>query len=143
VEAALSGGVVLHARDDCYRDMASMHGSYKRVSESEAAIDLIGQAIDRWQVKECRWLLDQPVSNSGRLKTQLREIAQNRGWTWRVDLVPDPDRILKDCPHIVVSADSAILDQADRWFNLAAAVVGMHVQDAWVVDLSSDRLRQT
>ena len=34
IEAALSGGVILHSRDGCYRDMASMHGSYRRVEET-------------------------------------------------------------------------------------------------------------
>ena len=35
IEAALSGGVV-HARDGCYRDMASMHGSYRKVAETDS-----------------------------------------------------------------------------------------------------------
>ena len=34
VEAALAGGVVLAARDGAYRDMASMHGSYRKVAET-------------------------------------------------------------------------------------------------------------
>ena len=34
VEAALAGGVILVGRDGCYRDMASMHGSYRKVSET-------------------------------------------------------------------------------------------------------------
>src|SRR5262245_9389316 len=34
LEAALAGGVLLRARDGCVRDMASMHGSWKRVHET-------------------------------------------------------------------------------------------------------------
>src|SRR5690606_19606795 len=34
VEAALAGGVILQARDETYRDMASMHGNYRRIAET-------------------------------------------------------------------------------------------------------------
>ena len=36
IEAALAGGVILAARDGAYRDMASMHGSYRKVAETRA-----------------------------------------------------------------------------------------------------------
>ena len=42
VEAALAGGVVLAARDGAYRDMASMHGSYRKVAETLPALEMIG-----------------------------------------------------------------------------------------------------
>ncbi len=38
LEAALAGGVLLRGRDGCLRDMASMHGSYRRVAETEPAL---------------------------------------------------------------------------------------------------------
>ena len=37
VEAALAGGVILAARDRTYRDVASMHGSFRRVEETRPA----------------------------------------------------------------------------------------------------------
>jgi hypothetical protein len=45
VEAALAGGVLLLARDGCLRDMASMHGHYRRVEETAVAVDLIGRTL--------------------------------------------------------------------------------------------------
>jgi hypothetical protein len=45
IEAALSGGVILRARDGCYRDMASMHGSYRKVEETISAIHILGELI--------------------------------------------------------------------------------------------------
>ena len=68
VEAALSGGVVIVGRDGCYRDMASMHGSYRKVTETRPALMLIGEVLAELGTGECQWYLDQPVSNSGRLK---------------------------------------------------------------------------
>src|SRR5215213_2775070 len=38
VEAALAGGVVIVGRDGAWRDMASMHGTWRRVEETGPAI---------------------------------------------------------------------------------------------------------
>lgn len=136
VEAALSGGVILEARDGCYRDMASMHGSYRKVEETVPAISIVGDVLARWGVTGCRWLLDAPVSNSGRLKTMLRETGQDHGWNWDVELVANPDTLLVYADSIVASADSHVLDHAPRWFNLAREAIDLRVPSAWKVDLS-------
>ncbi len=163
VEAALAGGVILAARDGAYRDMASMHGSYRKVAETIPALDVLGRTLAALGVTECRWFLDQPVSNSGRLKGILEAMAAARNWPWRAELVADPDIVLADPmagvadrtppppqpppvveragelpwqPGIVVAtADSAILDRCPAWFNLARETVVQRVPEAWVVDL--------
>lgn len=136
IEAALSGGVLLLGRDGCIRDMASMHGNYRKVDETIPATELIGRVLAEWQPAHCRWLLDQPVSNSGRLKVLLKDIAVKRAWPWQVDLVPDPDALLKTSSEIVVTADSGILDHADRWFNFVSRVIESRAADVSVIDLS-------
>ena len=136
LEAALSGGVILGARDGCYRDMASMHGNYRKVDETLPGIHIVGELAAQWQVAACQWLLDQPVSNSGGLKKILLEVGRERGWEWQVELVPDPDAVLKRTEHIVASSDSQILDHVQRWFNLARVAIDVRAGDAWVVDLS-------
>jgi len=136
LEASLAGGVILQGRDGCYRDMASMHGSYRKVAETIPAIGMLGELLEEWKVASCRWLLDKPVSNSGRLKTILREAAEEHGWNWTIDLVSDPDPLLAGCKQIVATADSEILNQAGRWFNLAREVIDTQVKDVWIVDLS-------
>jgi len=136
IEAALSGGVILHARDNCYRDMASMHGSYRKVEETIPALQIVGGLLVEWKVAESCWLLDQPVSNSGRLKIMVQELASEHGWNWRTEVVPDPDDMLIATDRIVASADSQILNQATRWFNMARVTIDSRVSDAWVVDLS-------
>jgi len=135
VEAALSGGVMLHSRDGCYRDMASMHGSYRKVEETIPAIRLLGDALAAWGVAQCRWFLDRPVSNSGRLKTLLTEMAIENEWHWDVELVPDPDVVLKECQRIVATADSEILDHCQQYLNIVRIVVAERVPDARVVRL--------
>ena len=76
------------------------------------------------------------ASNSGRLKTVLREVAGENGWDWSVELVMSPDAVLVKSDRIVASSDSVILDGCGRWVNLARCVVEEAVADTWVIDLS-------
>ena len=76
IEAALADGAVLHCRDGTFRDMASMHGTYRKVRETVPAIEMIGRWIAALAPSECLWYLDRSVSNSGRLKTILLEVAE-------------------------------------------------------------------
>jgi hypothetical protein len=139
VEAALAGGVLLIGRDGVLRDMASVHGSFRKVAETLPAIELLGEFLTRCCVAECRWYLDSPVSNSGRLKTLLRETAEAQTWPWRVELVASPDRVLKSSASeatapIVASSDSAILDACGPWIDLAHEVVWTKLSPAMIVD---------
>lgn len=138
IEAALSGGVILAARDGTCRDMASMHGSYRKVAETLPALGLLGSTLDSLGAAECRWLFDQPVSNSGRLKGLIEQMAVAHQWRWAVELTPDPDNVLSNAPAgvIVVTADSAILDRCPAWFNLAKETIARRCPDAWVVQLT-------
>ena len=136
IEAALSGGVLLHARDSTFRDMASIHGSYRKVEETTPALELAGQVLAELKPARCIWYLDQPVSNSGRLKTIMMNAAEKRLWKWRVEIVANPDALLIESADPIASADSVILDGCQRWFNLARRIVTAKAPSANVVDLS-------
>ena len=43
VESGLSGGLILIGRDGCYRDLASIHGTYRKVEETVPALCGNGQ----------------------------------------------------------------------------------------------------
>jgi hypothetical protein len=135
VEAAMAGGMILESQDGCWRDMASMHGTYRRVEETIPAITLTGETLERLEVEHCRWLIDQPVSNSGRLRAMLLEVAAEKNWNWSVDVVRDPDPLLAACENIVCSADSAILNKCKQWFNLAKSVLAPLRDQWWIVTL--------
>jgi len=137
VEAALGGGIVLVGRDGCYRDLASMHGTYRRVAETATALQLAGESLAELDVACCRWYFDSPVSNSGRLKSLALQIAAENNWNWQVELDANPDRRLIEAAHPVASADSAVLDQCGNWFNLARYIVRRHVPQAWIVSFAS------
>ncbi len=137
VEAALSNGVLLLGRDGCLRDMVSLHGAFRRVEETLPAVDLLLRHLESLGPSTCRWLLDAPVSNSGRLAQTIRDQAGKRATrtSHSVELVPNPDPVLKRCRNVVVTADRAILDRRITWFDLARHVVETHRPGARVLAL--------
>jgi len=135
MEAALSGGVLIRCRDDCLRDLSSVHGSYRSVTETEEAIGLISEALLAATPASAVWLLDQPVSNSGRLAQRIREMSVERDWPWTVEVVMNPDKVIRASDQIAVTSDSNILDGVKGWINLGELLVAQRLPEAWVVDL--------
>ena len=130
IESALSGGFIFVGRDGCYRDLSSVHGTYKRVQETHQAILLCGQALEQLKVTSALWLLDQPVSNSGRLKKNMQEVAENQGWNWNVELCKSPDAELKKANGVTITTDAVILDSVDNWFNFNRFIIESSIPDA-------------
>ena len=138
IEAALSGGVLLICRDGAVRDLASMHGSYRKVDETTEAVECIAAALDAVTELHVLWLLDSPVSNSGRLAAIVRNFASENGLRWEVELVHDTDARLIDSPYAVATSDSNVLDGASNWVNLAAGVIRALPCTPWMVDLHTE-----
>ncbi|MHC4259593.1 MAG: DUF434 domain-containing protein [Planctomycetota bacterium] len=136
VEAAISGGVVFKGRDGCLRDLASIHGTYRKVTETIPAVQLIGGFLNGLGVTSVLWLLDSPVSNSGRLKTLIGEMSCENNWDWEIQLVPSPDAKLIRTDAVVASSDSVVLDGCKRWVNLARAIIEQKLPETCLVDLS-------
>jgi hypothetical protein len=144
IEAAMSGGMIFTGRDGCCRDLASIHGTYRKVIETIPAVELIGGFLQQLGAAQTLWLLDSPVSNSGRLKTLIREIAEKNGWHgfdkltagWQIELVISPDAALIKADAIVASSDSVVLDGCGRWVNLAAEIIKAKIPSAKIIDLT-------
>jgi hypothetical protein len=141
VESALSGGLILVGQDGCHRDLASVHGTYRKVEETVPALELILDHLATLNAPRVDWYLDKPVANSGRLKTLLAELVASRPIAdtgraeWNIELVNSPDRVLAGHASSVVTSDSVILDACDAWLNLAADLITTRCPGAWIVDL--------
>lgn len=123
LEGALSGAYIFKGMDSVYRDIAGVHGSYKRVQKTEQAIEIIGQTLTEFGVTKIYWFLDKPVSNSGRLKVRLLEKAAASNYDWEVELVFNPDKAVAEHGAIAISGDGWVIDQAAHWFNLTAILL--------------------
>ena len=135
IESALAGGIILIGRDGCCRDLAGLHGTYRDVAETRTAAELIGAAAEERRVRRCRWLLDRPVSNSGRLRDILLSVAENSDLSWQIDLEFSPDHVLSETDAVVATSDSLILDRCQRWSNLGREIIQTAIPHARIIDL--------
>jgi hypothetical protein len=135
IEAALSGGVLLLGRDGCIRDLASIHGTYRKVEETVPALELIRSFTDQLKVSKVLWVLDSPVSNSGRLKGLILQVGTNAGIPWEVELARNPDAVLANTGMVGCTTDGPVLDACSRWTNLTTALIRRLLPAARVIDL--------
>jgi hypothetical protein len=136
IEAAMSGGLLIRSRDLSIRDLSSVHGSYRSVEETDRAIQLLGEVFESIKPGYVRWLLDRPVSNSGRLAQRINRMASQQNWPWTVETVFNPDKLIRDSTSIAVTSDSAILDHSAHWVNLNHHLITRYLSDSWLIDLS-------
>lgn len=140
VESALAGGLVLIGCDGACRDLASVHGTYRKVTETTPAIDLMIVHAASLGVSAVDFFLDRPVSNSGRLKAAIADRIEHHGLlspSWNIELVDDPDRVLAEYAGVVATSDSALIDKCNAWIDFAELIIRRDAPAAWVVDLRS------
>jgi hypothetical protein len=131
VESMLAGGVILRGRDGMLRDIASVHGSYRRVEVTHQALVALRDVLVAAAPSSVAWYLDRPVSNSGRLREFILDIAP-AGAAWNVELPLAVDPILARTDAVVATADANILDACGRFIDLPAAT---GIPGTWLIDL--------
>jgi hypothetical protein len=144
IEVFLSGGVLLLGRDGCMRDMASFHGSYRLVNETEPAVDMLIDFVGSLSAAGATVYIDRPVSNSGRLAETIRKAAAAKGIDLEAITADRVDEVLAVSSSVVATSDSAILDACSAWLNLARLVVEQQTDDLaprWLLDFSCDAER--
>jgi hypothetical protein len=138
IETALGGGIVIRCADGCYRDIESVYGSYRMTFETKDAIMLISEALAAQKPRSVLWLFDRPVSNSGRISDFINRTAAENGWPFLAKAVERVDSLLSVSPKVVITSDSAILNESGVWCNLAAYLIDNCIADANIVDLRPD-----
>ncbi len=113
-----AAGVLLLGRDGCTRDMAGLHGKWRKSAPTEPALALLGFAK-----APLNWFFDGPVSGSARVCATIVAFGQKHGLDWRAQAVPDPDPVLANTQHPIATADAAILDAGGPWVDLVSAAL--------------------
>lgn len=135
LETALCGSVLFLGKDGAVRDLAGLRGTYRVIPETRRAVEIMLHHLAAAHVRETVVYLDEPVSNSGRLKALMAgvweamnaepaaggEAAASAGSAMTLDIriARNVDRLLMAEP-LVITADSVILDACSRWYNLTA-----------------------
>ena len=117
LEVLLSDSILFSCMDGTIRDLAALRGTYRLILETEAAIHMLFDILREAKVSRVNILLDQPVSNSGRLKTCLAEIGEEYPFALDIQILREVDRELYSKEHVITS-DSIILDHCVSWVNL-------------------------
>ncbi|MEM6725587.1 MAG: DUF434 domain-containing protein [Bacteroidota bacterium] len=139
IESALSHAFLFEGRAGCYRDIASVHSTYRRVQETEKAFRIIGKHLKALKPASVQWYLDSPISNSGRLAQFGRTIAEECQFDWSFDLVANPDKTIAERSGIAISSDTWVLAHSDRWFNLTRQIVDQLPAPPPVIRLYAER----
>ncbi len=119
LEVILSDSIVFSCMDGTLRDLAALRGTYRLIPETDRAVKLMFDALEKAKVQTVRILLDEPVSNSGRLKVRIADIAERYPFELDIRIQKDVDRELYN-KELVVTSDSIILDHCASWVNLSA-----------------------
>lgn len=123
MESLLSGAYVFEGADGCFRDLSGVHGTYKRVNQTQRAVELVAAFFQKSEVQKIVWIFDKPVSNSGRIKQIVLDFAEENKLNWEAELEFNPDKFLAENSEIAVSSDAWILDHCQQWFNLIAHLI--------------------
>ena len=119
LEVLKCDSILFSCMDGTVRDLASLRGTYRIIPETEDAVRLLFDSLEELEIHSATVLLDQPVSNSGRLKALIAELAVEYPFALDIQIQKDVDRELYEKEN-VISSDSIILDRCLSWINLAA-----------------------
>lgn len=117
LESLFSQAYLFKGLDGCYRDLSSVHGTYKKVSQTTLALDCVARFYKEYNIKSILWIFDKPVSNSGRIKKMIEEFAASESMYWKVVLENNADEAIINCGKITVTSDAYILRNCNQWFN--------------------------
>lgn len=138
VERGLAGGAVVRGRDGVVRDVASVHGTWRRSERTGAALDLLVASLAG--AARVTWVLDAPVSNSGRLAGLIRD----RG-DFEVRLEGQADAALAELclrleaggdRSLLATSDGPLMERVPRWVPLAE--LALRTRGIGPVDLSRE-----
>jgi hypothetical protein len=124
LESLLSEAYIFEGVDGCFRDLSGVHGTYKRVNQTQKSIELVATFYQKSKAEKLVWIFDKPVSNSGRIKQIILDFATENSLNWEVELEFNPDKYLVENKRIIVSSDAWILDHCKNWFNLVGYLIG-------------------
>ena len=119
LEVMLSRSILFLCMDGTIRDLAALRGTYRLIPETKEAVWRMLRVLQDAGVEKAVILLDQPVSNSGRLKTLIAEVGEEFSCGLDIRILKDVDRELFEKENVITS-DSVILDHCKSWVNLSA-----------------------
>lgn len=125
LEVMLSDSILFDCMDGTIRDLASLRGTYRIIPETEKAVRILLETLVEMNPGAVHILLDEPVSNSGRLKTLIADIGESISFFPDIRIMKCVDKELYEKENVITS-DSVILDNCKSWVNLMKKCIEKH-----------------
>ena len=135
IEAGLSGRPLIFGDDGFIRDISGLSGSFKKTETTEEAIHLIINTLINIKPRKTLFLLDAPISMSGKLAQEVRGQLKREKLLGDATAVKVPERILIGFPGVVATSDTAIIDQSKKVLDLAGYILKKKTKLASLVQL--------
>ena len=123
IESALSGRPLISSNDGFIRDISGLSGNFRKTKTTDEAIQRILDALREAKPRHALFLFDAPISKSGLLAREIREILKDENLSGDARAVKVPEKTLIGFPGIVATSDTAIIDQSPRVMDLAGHVI--------------------
>ena len=134
LEIAFSYSTLLLCMDGTIRDLAGLRGTYRLIDKTVPAVLAIRKVLEAEKVQTAHFLIDAPVSNSGRLKAQIAALFSGSSVKTEFAVIRDVDRNLYGRENVITS-DAVILDHCKSWFNLVRHAIELEIGDYPYVEI--------
>lgn len=128
LESALKTKAILLADDAFIRDISGVSGTYRESPKTTQALDLIIDLLIAAAPAEVLFLLDAPISASGKLAARIRGLMAEHGLSGDAQAVKVPEQKMVGYKGIVVTSDTALIDQSEQVFDLAGHLITQHLR---------------
>jgi hypothetical protein len=122
-EAGLSGRPLIFGDDGFIRDISGLSGSFKKTEMTEKAIQLIIYALKNMKPRQTLFLFDAPISMSGKLAQEVRDLLKKENLSGDAMAVKVPEKILIGFPGVIATSDTVIIDQSRKILDLARYIL--------------------
>lgn len=132
LESALKGKTILLADDGFIRDISGVSGSYRETPATNQALGLIIDFLLAAAPTEVLFLLDAPISASGKLATRIRGLMKEQGLAGAAQAVKVPEQLMIGYEGIIATSDTALIDQSEQVFDLAGHLIKEQLKTPYI-----------
>lgn len=140
IEAALSGRPLILADDGFIRDISGLSGSFKKTERTEEAVQLIITVLKKWKPRKTFFLLDAPISMSGKLAEEIRDRLKQANVPGDAKAVKVPEKILIGFPGVIVTSDTTVINPSKEVFDLAGYIITKRIRLKSLLQFSTSQL---
>ena len=111
LEVLMCDSILFSCMDGTIRDLAALRGTYRIIPETHDAIRMLLDVLQNMEIMRACILLDEPVSNSGRLKSLIADVGEAYPFDLDIQIMKDVDRALYDRENVITTDSVIHLDE--------------------------------